>query len=119
MSGYEAVVESNYSVMKTQDIVGGQVNDTLVQRTNVDWSFPMPIQCPETIKDVALLYLDGGKETGIPHHQPPVFLDERGCTFGKYMHGSKVLDRPSATAHHFLPTRKMEEIPNHKQQLQY
>ena len=101
MSGSEAVVESCYSVMKTQDMVGGQVNDTLVQRTNVDWSFPMPIQCLEAIKDVALLYLDGDKETGIPRHQPPVFLDERGRTFGKYMHGSKVLDRLSATAPHF------------------
>ena len=85
MSGSEAVVESYYSVMKTQDMVGvGQVNDTLVQRTNVDWSFPMPIQCLETIKDVALLYLDGDKETEIPRHQPPVFLDERSYFWKTY-----------------------------------
>ena len=57
MSGSEAVVESYYSVMKTQPMVGDQSNNTLVQRTNVDWSFPMPLQCQETIKDVATLYL--------------------------------------------------------------
>ena len=45
MSGSEAVVESYYSVMKTESMVGGQSNDTLTQRTNVDWSFPMPLQC--------------------------------------------------------------------------
>ena len=74
MSGSEAVVESYYSVMKTQSMVEGQLNDTLVQRRNVDWSFPMPLQCQETIKDVATLYLEGDKDTGLLRHQLPVFL---------------------------------------------
>ena len=69
MSGSEGDVESYYSVMKTQSIVGGQSNDTLVQRTNVDWSFPMPLQCQETIKDVATLYLEGDKDAGLLRHQ--------------------------------------------------
>ena len=59
MSGCEAVVESYYSVMNTQSKAGGQLNETLVQRTNVDWCFLMPMQCEETIKDVATLYIDG------------------------------------------------------------
>ena len=50
MSGSEAVVESYYSVMKSQTQSGGQSNYTLVQRTNVDWCFPPPFQCEETIK---------------------------------------------------------------------
>ena len=66
----------------------------------------MPIRCPETIRDVSLLYLDGDKETGIPRHQPSILLDERGCTFGKYMHGSKVLERLSDTTPHFLLNEK-------------
>ena len=53
MSGSEAAVESYYSVTKTQKIEGGQLNDTLVERTNVDWCFPIPVQCEETVKDVA------------------------------------------------------------------
>ena len=70
-----------------------QLNETLVERTNVDCCFPMPIQCEETIKDVASLYLDGEKDAGLPRHRIPVFLDERGRALNKYGHGSKVLDR--------------------------
>ena len=68
MSGSEAVVELNYSIMKTQSVVEGQSNDTLVQRTNVDWSFPRPLQCQETIEDLATLYLEGDKDAGLLHH---------------------------------------------------
>ena len=49
MSGSEAVVESFYSVMNSQKKAGGQLNDTLVQRTNIDCCFPFPMQCRETI----------------------------------------------------------------------
>ena len=77
MSGSEAVVESYYSVMGSQTMPGGQLNDTLVQRTNIDWCFPMVNQCEETIKEVAALYIDGYKELGLRSHQFPVFLDER------------------------------------------
>ena len=40
ISGSQAVVESYYGhhpVMNTHSKAGGQLNDTLVQRTNVDW----------------------------------------------------------------------------------
>ena len=76
MPGSEAVVESYYSVMGSQTMPGGQLNDTLVQRTNIDWCFPMVNQCEETIKEVAALYIDGDKELGLRSHQVPVFLDE-------------------------------------------
>ena len=95
MSGSEAVVESFYSVMKTQIQSGGQNNATLVERTIVDWSFPHPFQCEETIKEVAALYLNGDKEYGLSRHQVPVFVDERDRALRKYSHGSKVLDRHS------------------------
>ena len=78
LSGSDAVVESYYSVMKTQKKEGGQLNDTLVERTNVDWCFLVPVQSEETVKDVATLYLDGDKDARLPRHRMPAFLDERG-----------------------------------------
>ena len=105
MSGSEAVVESYYSVVKSQKMEGGQLNETLVERTNVDWCFPMPIQC-EDHKDVASLYLDGDKEAGLPSHRMPVFLDERGRALNKYGHGSKVLDRLAGRTDHFVLNEK-------------
>ena len=45
MSGSEAVVKSYYSVMATQTKPGGQLNESLVQRTNIDWCFPSVNQC--------------------------------------------------------------------------
>ena len=41
MSGSEAVVESYYSVMGSQTMPGGQLNNTIVQRTNIEWCLPM------------------------------------------------------------------------------
>lgn len=88
MCGSKAVVESYYLVMKTQTKEGGLLNKTHVERTNLDWCFPMPMQCEETVKDVAALYLDGHNDTGPPRHQMPVFLDERGRSLNKHAHGS-------------------------------
>ena len=59
MSGSEAVVESYYSVMGTQCLPGGQLNETLSLRTIIDWCFPPVTQCEETIKEVAESYLPG------------------------------------------------------------
>ena len=93
MSGSEAVVESLYSVMGTQTKPGGQDNDTLVARTVVDWCFPNPTQCEETIKEIENLYIKEDKEFALSRHQIPVFVDSRGRAISKYTHGSKVLDR--------------------------
>ena len=86
MSGSEAVVESYYSVMKSQKKDGGQNNKTLVER--------------------AALYLDGDAEDGLPKHQVPIFLDDRGRYLNKYKHGSKVLDRLAAPTDHFILCEK-------------
>lgn len=50
----------------------------------------MPMECEETVKDVAALYLDGDNDVGLPRHPMPVFLDERGRSLNKYANGSKV-----------------------------
>ena len=73
-----------------------------MQRTNVDWCFPMPIQYEETIKDVATLYIDGDKRVQLRRHQVPVFTDEKLHALKKYSHGGKILDRLSSTADHFV-----------------
>ena len=62
----------------------------------------MPIQCEQTIKDVATLYLDGDKSVGLRRHQVPVFTDEKGRALKKYSHGAKVLDRLSSRTDYFV-----------------
>ena len=56
---------------------GGQLNDTLVEGTNVDWCF----QCQWSVKKQLKIWL--------PFIQP-------GRALNKYAHGSKVLDRLAA-----------------------
>ena len=67
-------------------------NDSLVNRTVIDWCFPSPSRCEETIREVGEMYLDGNTDNGLPKHQVPVFIDERGRALNKYLNGSKVLD---------------------------
>ena len=100
MGGCEAVVESYYSLMKAQTKPGGQLNETLVERTNVDWCFPMPVQCRNTLKEISYLYLDGNVEYNLPRHNIPVFLDPRGRAV--YKQGSKVLERLSKPSDSFV-----------------
>ena len=95
MSGSEAVVESYYSVMGSQTMPGGQDNETLELRTNLDWCFPKSTHCEETLKEIAHLYINGNKEFDLKPHQIPIFLDERGRALAKYRDGGKVLDRLS------------------------
>ena len=77
---------------------GGQNKKTLVERKNVEWCFPNPLQCHETINEVAALYLDGDAEVGLPKYQVPIFLDDRGSYLNKYTHGSC----PAPTDHFIL-----------------
>ena len=50
--GTEAIVESLYSVMKTQAQSGRQSNKTLVTRTKVDWHYPKTsINIPSVINE--------------------------------------------------------------------
>lgn len=61
-SGSEAVVESLYSVMKTQFMGGMQSNQTLVQRTKIDWHLPKtPLGIEDFIKDATALYTSAHK----------------------------------------------------------
>ena len=86
---------------------GGQENDTLVARTNIDWCFPFPHQCEETIKEVAKLYLKGDKDLGLKAHQLPVFVDERGRARDKWGEkGGKVLNRLAKASKPFLLDEK-------------
>ena len=96
MSGSEAVVESHYSDMKTKSIVGGQLNDILVQRANVDWSFQKTLAVPGNNQR------RGNKGVGLLRHQLPVFIVQRSRALNKYAHGSKVLDRLAARKDHFV-----------------
>lgn len=50
--GTEAIVESVYSVMSSQAMAGRQSNNTLVQRTKIDWHYPKSsIGIPDLIND--------------------------------------------------------------------
>lgn len=74
IGGSEAIVEGFYSVMKTQQQDGNQSNETLYQRTIVDWLFPPPINCPVSIREVAKIYLDGNSEYRLDRHMLPMFF---------------------------------------------
>lgn len=65
MSGSEACVESFYSIVKSHLQPGGQINKTLVTRAIVDFCIPLPIQCPKTVREIAILYKDGDKSHGL------------------------------------------------------
>jgi len=55
--GSEAVVESLYSVMKSQKKSGKQSNKTLINRTKIDWHCPKsPVGIPTFIEEATKLY---------------------------------------------------------------
>ena len=56
--GPETVVETLYSVMGGQHKDGGQSNDTLVNRTKVDWSVSSVVAVPELIGRSAERHLE-------------------------------------------------------------
>ena len=89
--GCEAVVESYYSVMKCQQTGPHMTNETLENRTIIDWCLPYACRCPNTLEDVARLYLKGNQEMGLPPHRPPVHTDIRQRS--AYADASKVLQR--------------------------
>ena len=89
--GPESVVESYYSVMKSQQQDGGQNNKNLSLRTKLDWSLPNILQSERMIKEVAHLYLHGDKNKGLKKHSIPVIGDKNPYR------RSKVLDRIEKT----------------------
>ena len=74
--GPESVVESYYSVMKSQQHDGGQDNKNLSLRAKLDWSLPNLLQCERMIKDVSRLYLHGDKKNGLKKHALPTLGDK-------------------------------------------
>ena len=91
-SGCEAVVEGFYSLVKTHKKNGGQSNTSLVQRSIVDWALPHPIQCPNTVRKITMLYTNGDPSRGLKKHRGVRFFDARGRASSKYG-VSKVVDR--------------------------
>ncbi len=90
-SGCEAVVEGFYSLV-THKKNGGQSNTSLVQRSIVDWALPHPIQCPNTVRKITMLYTNGDPSRGLKKHRDMRFFDARGRASSKY-NVSKVVDR--------------------------
>ena len=85
-----------------QSMPGGQHNEMLVGRTSIDWCFPYPNQCEQTLKEIAKLYLNGDKNLDLKAHRPPIFLDKRGRARNKWGETSKVLHRLSKPSKSFV-----------------
>lgn len=51
--GCEAVVESFFYMMKSQQTAPNISNELLTDRTIVDSLYPVPYRCPNTLKSVA------------------------------------------------------------------
>ena len=69
--GPEAVVESYYSVVKSQQQPGGQSNQNLSLRAKLDWCLPNILHvlpCDTMVKEVSKLYIQGCKDMGLKEH---------------------------------------------------
>ena len=91
-NGCEAVVEGVYSVAKAHKQSDGQSNETLMQRTIIDWCLPHPITIPNTMRGIPKLYIEGNESMGLKRHRSVRLFDPRERTVGKYK-TSKVVDR--------------------------
>lgn len=73
--GSEAIAESAYSVIASQQHCGGQSNDTLTLRSKLDWNLPDNVsQCTNTIIAASELYIKGKLDQGLKPHKAPVFV---------------------------------------------
>lgn len=88
--GPEAIAESFYSAMRSQQQSGGQLNETLARRTKVNWCLPSLKQCEGIIKEAVALYLRG--DDVIKAHKKNTFFSGRA----KEYFVSKVVDRHHA-----------------------
>jgi len=91
MGGCEAVVESFYSVVDTQQKGGNMSNETLEARSIIDWCYPAPYRCPATMEKVATLLLEGNCLLGIPPCPPSIHTDTKNKS--QFSEVSKVLRR--------------------------
>uniref|UniRef100_A0A1I8FS65 SET domain-containing protein n=1 Tax=Macrostomum lignano TaxID=282301 RepID=A0A1I8FS65_9PLAT len=85
--GTEAIVESFYSTMRSQQQQGGQTNDTLQLRAKLAWLLP-PMggdACEEFLDDSAKLFFKGDKSRGIRPHWSPFFAAKTKDAIGKVL----------------------------------
>ena len=90
-AGTEAIAESFYRVMESQQMDGGQSHEVLTMRSKVDWCLPQILQCESILPEVANLYIQGDVNLGLKKHFIPVYRDRR--SFAKSNKLSKVLER--------------------------
>ena len=76
-AGTEAIAESIYRVVETQEMDGGQSHDVLSLRTKVDWSLPSVLQCEVALDSMIDLYLKGDEEKSLKRHYLPIYKDKR------------------------------------------
>ena len=72
-SGTEAIAESFYRVMETQEKDGGQSHEVLAMRAKVDWCLPPQLQCEGPLSAMADLYIKGDKSLGLQRHFIPIY----------------------------------------------
>ncbi len=89
--GTEAVVESFYGVVRSQEMDGGQSIKVLGDRAKVDWCFPPVLDCERALDEMARLYINGDSELGVKRHHVPVYKDKKSLL--TYNSLSKVLTR--------------------------
>lgn len=88
--GPEAIAESYYACMRSQQQGGGQSNDTLSVRTKLAWCLPSLANCERIVKKAALLYEEGEKGNAkLRPHRAHTFFTSRTKSYMV----SKVVDR--------------------------
>ena len=85
--GPEAIAESFYTTMRSQQQNGGQSNDTLVVRTKLSWSLPPVKQSDDILKEAIKIYFNG--DLKVKSHRGNIFTSLRAKDYSV----SKVIDR--------------------------
>ena len=85
--GPEAIVESYYATMRSQQQVGGQLNETLTRRTKLIWCLPSLKLCEAIIRESVKLYVEGDDVVG--RYRSNIFTSSRAKEYSV----SKVVDR--------------------------
>ena len=75
--GCEAVVESFYSVMGSQQTGPNMANETLQDRSIIDWCYLPVSRCSHTVTEVVRLYSVGNAEINLPAHRAGHHTDLR------------------------------------------
>ena len=76
-AGTEAIAESFYRVMGTQEQDDGQSQEVLTMRTKLVWCLPSVLQCERALNEIAKLYIEGDKTLGLKIHFVPIYKDAR------------------------------------------